>query len=181
MVESIRDIETKPYLVALNELIVPEGANSDFSKPELQRMKATTEALKSWKCNFSLPIACLAEDQRKYYLLTGLPVYQAAIDAELQRIWIFLIASQKLEAEKMIELILQQADLNRRVTTEDDFQKFLSFINNKDSVLTKVSGIGAKFSEKIEAKRPYKTKEQFQADYGKLRSLKWMSAFTKIV
>jgi hypothetical protein len=180
MVESIRDIETKPYLVALNEIIIPESSYLSFSKADLKHIEVTTEDLKSWKCNFSLPIVCLAEDERKYHLLTGLPIYKASADAELQRIWFFLIASQRSEAEEVVEQILRQSYLNKRVITEVDIEKFLAFINNKSSVLTKISGIGPKFAQKIAAKRPYKTKEQFQEQHGKQQSLKWINAFTRI-
>jgi hypothetical protein len=179
MVESIRDIETKPYLIALNEILVPEELKSNPSKSEPGYTRVV-EDLKSWKFNFSLPIVCLSENESKYHLLTGLPIYQAALEAGIQRIWTFLIASQRIEAEKLVEKIILQSGFNKRIITELDFEDFLEFINNKSSNLQKVSGIGPRFEEKISSKRPYKAKEQFQEIHGKKQSLKWLTAFRQI-
>lgn len=182
MFENIRVIESKPYLIALNEINIPEYSKSDFSKTELKDIKSINENLKVWKFNFSLPIACLSEDKSRYELLTGLPIYQASVDAGIQRIWIFLIGGQRSEAKNVIEQFALQSKLNEKIVDikDDDFEKFLLFINNKSSVLTQVPGIGDTFAKQITANCPFNTKEEFQKAFGKNRTLKWIKAFKQI-
>ncbi|MBW4690228.1 MAG: hypothetical protein KME27_00515 [Lyngbya sp. HA4199-MV5] len=179
MIEDIRGIETKPYLVALNEIKIPKYSKSDFSKSKLRSIKSVNESLKSWKFNFSLPIVCLSEDKGKYELLTGLPIYQASVDAEIQRIWVFLVAAQRSETDKIVEEFLIQSKLNEVIfeLTDDDIEEFLSFINNKNSILKRIPGVGDVFANQIAAGRPYETKEQLQEVGGKNRSINWIKAF----
>lgn len=179
MFENISVLESKPYLIALNEINTPEYSKSNFSKTELKDIKSIHEALRVWKFNFSLPIACLSEDKNKYELLTGLPIYQASIDAGIQRIWVFLIGGKRSEAKQVIEQFALQSKLNEKFIdiTKDDFDKFLLFINNKSSVLTEISGIGDTFAKRITDNRPFNTIEQFQNAYGKNRTMKWIKAF----
>jgi hypothetical protein len=81
MIEDFKQIETKPYLVAVNQLEVPPG-KPEVSKAELENI---SQALQTWSTNFSLPIACLTEQDNSYRLLTGLPIYQATIAIVLLR------------------------------------------------------------------------------------------------
>jgi hypothetical protein len=180
MVEKFQEFESKPYLIALNQIEVPKE-EIRLSKNDKSNIKKTLTSLEDWGFNLSLPIACLGSKENSYRLLTGLPIYEAAVEAKLQRIWIFLIADKQAEAEKAVEQVFVQSKLNERVVESQDVTDFIRFINDKKTDLTKLTqipGIGDGFAKKILANRPY-SKEKLQEEYGK-RSVNWIKAYKPI-
>ena len=179
MVEDFNQIETKPYLVGLNQLEVP-SEKAEVPKAELDQM---SEGLKLWNANFSLPIACLNAQENSYRLLTGLPIYQAAKNTGIQRIWVFLIAAKQGEAEKAIEQVILQSRLNQKIVVLDsqDITDFINFINIKDQKsMTEISGLGEKYAKQIIDKRPYHDLTDLQRKLGQKRPLNWAKAYKQI-
>jgi hypothetical protein len=180
MVENFQELESKPYLIALNQIEVPKE-EIKLSKNDKSNIKKTLKSLQEWSFNLSLPIACLGSKENSYRLLTGLPIYQVAVEAKLQRIWIFLIADKQAEAEKAVEQVFVQSKLNERIVESQDVIDFITFINDKKTDitrLTQISGIGDSFAKKILANRPY-SKEKLQEEYGK-HSVNWIKAYKPI-
>jgi hypothetical protein len=110
-------------------------------------------------------------------LLTGLPLYEAAVEAELERIWVFLIAAKQPEAEKAIEQALFQSKLNERVVEPQDVTDFLDFINNSKSDLTSIPGVKDGYAKLIRDKRVYTSLEDMQKKLGAKRGLNWLRAY----
>ncbi|MFB2983556.1 hypothetical protein [Microseira sp. BLCC-F43] len=178
MVSFYRGIETKPYLVALNQIEV-FAQDSGTSKDTLANVSSH---LKDWGFNFSIPIACLTDEEEKYHLLTGLPIYQAAIAADLERLWIFIIAAEKSVAEKAIAQIILQSKLNEIVIDPQDVREFIEILNNKRYDLTLIPGIKSGYAKLIAEHRPYTSLEDIQKKLGVKRSLNWLKSYkqTKI-
>jgi hypothetical protein len=177
MVENFKELESKPYLIALNQIETPKE-QIKLSKNDKSNIKKTLKSLEEWGFNLSLPLACLGSKENSYRLLTGLPIYQVAVEAKLQRIWVFLIADKQAEAEKAVEQVFVQSKLNERVVESQDVTDFITFINDKKTdldKLIKIPGIGDSFATKILANRPY-SKEKLQEEHGK-RSINWVKAY----
>lgn len=166
-------LETKPYVLALNQIEIDE-VNSGIAKKILKKM---ANMLKAEGANAILPIACLTEELDKYKLLTGLAIYEAAKAAELKQIWVFLIAEQQIEAKKWLAQANEFSKLNEVVVDSQDVSEFLEFINNQNSDLTSVKGIGTVLAEQIVKNSPYKSLEHFKEKFGPKRSLNWIRNF----
>jgi DNA uptake protein ComE-like DNA-binding protein len=166
-------VETKPYVLSLNKIEIAQD-NSGITKKTLNKI---ADILKADGSNAILPIACLAEELDKYQLLTGLGIYEAAKAAGLKEIWVFLIAEQQTEAKKWLAQANEFVKLNQVVVDSTDVSEFLEFINNKDSDLTSVKGIGTVLAEQIVKNRPYKSLENFKDKFGQKRPLNWIRNF----
>lgn len=173
MVKLYKDIENQPVFLVLNEIEVAQET-SGISKSVLQKM---SENLQTFGCNFSLPIVCITDEEDKYHLLTGLPIYEAAVLAGIDRLWVFLIGGKQEEAEKYIEQAVSQSKLNDRVIEPQDLTDFLEFINNQQSDLRKIPGVKDGYAKLISAKRPYASQEDMQKKLGAKRSLNWLKSY----
>jgi DNA uptake protein ComE-like DNA-binding protein len=109
MSELYDEIETRPYL--LNQIKIPEVG---LELPETE-IKKIAEGLGKKGVNFALPLVCITEEEDQYQLLTGLPIYKAAESANVQKIWVFLIAAKQPEVEEAVEQALLQSKQNQRV------------------------------------------------------------------
>jgi DNA uptake protein ComE-like DNA-binding protein len=190
MAELYDELETRPYLLYLNQINLPE-VSSELPDAEIQNI---AEGLGKKGVNFSLPLVCLTEEEDQYKLLTGLPIYKAAEAAEVQKIWVFLIAAKQPEAEDAVEQALLQSKHNERVgkpnikekvaEAQDELQdvkEFLKFINDTKSDLNSIPGIGKKSAPKIADKRPYTSLEEMQNKLGSKAPLKkWLKAYQQI-
>src|SRR5579883_378564 len=107
MFKSHKGIESKPSLADLSQLKVPD-VHSGTSEITLKKI---SKELNEWGLNFALPIVCLTDEEDKYQLLTGLPIYEAAVAAKIDRIWVFLIVAKQTEAESVIEQTILQSKL----------------------------------------------------------------------
>ena len=175
MVKFFEGVESEPRLSALNQI----EASTESSQTSEADIRKISQALKEQKFNVSLPIVCLTEEEDKYRLLTGLPIFEAATLAELPRIWVFLIAATKLDASEVIEQVLLQSKLNQAVFDLEDIQKFVDFINKaKESELTKIPGVKEKYAKLIQSKRPFDSPEDIKK-LGPKRSLQWLQAYTQ--
>ncbi|MEG4944968.1 hypothetical protein [Microcoleus sp. F4-D5] len=173
MVKFYKGIESKPSLVVLNQIEVSQE-QSGTSKSDLKKV---SQSLKAWEFNFALPIVCITDEEDKYHLLTGLPIYEAAVEAELERIWVFLIAAKQPEAEAAIEQAILQSKLNERVVEPQDVTDFLDFINNPKSDLTSIPGVKDGYAKLIRDKRVYSSLEDMQKKLGAKRGLNWLRAY----
>jgi hypothetical protein len=173
MVKFYTGIESQPSLVVLNQIKVSQE-KSGISKSDLKKV---SESLKVWEFNLALPIVCITDEEDKYHLLTGLPIYEAAVEAELERIWVFLIAAKQPEAEKAIEQAVLQSKLNERVVEPQDVTDFLDFINNPKSDLTSIPGVKDGYAKLIRDKRVYISLEDIQKKLGAKRGLNWLRAY----
>ncbi|MBD2388582.1 hypothetical protein [Cylindrospermum sp. FACHB-282] len=172
MVKLYKGIENQPIFLVLNEIEVGQET-SGISKSVLQKI---SNNLKTFGCNFSLPIVCITDEEDKYHLLTGLPIYEAALMAGIDRIWVFLIAANQPDAEKFIEQALLQSKLNDRVIEPEHMKDFLEFLNNTKSDLTQIPGVKDGYAKLILGKRPYTSQEDMQKKLGAKRSLNWLKA-----
>jgi hypothetical protein len=168
-------VKTKPYTLFLNQIEM-EG-NSGIQKSLL---KKASEALKRRGLNSVLPVVCLTNIEDRYRLLTGLPIYEAAKLAGFQEILVFLIAAQQPEASQWLEQTMLLSKLNETVIEHQDTAGFIDFINNKKSDLTSVNGIGSGYAKKISEKRPYKSLEDLQKQFGPKRPLNWIRSFKQL-
>jgi len=173
MVKFYTGIESQPSLVVLNQIEVSQE-KSGTSKSDLKKV---SESLKVWEFNLALPIVCITDEEDKYHLLTGLPIYEAAVEAELERIWVFLIAAKQPEAEKAIEQALLQSKLNERVVEPQDVTDFLDFINNPKSDLTSIPGVKDGYAKLIRDRRVYISLEDMQKKLGAKRGLNWLRGY----
>ena len=173
MVKFYKGIQSQPSLVVLNQIDVSQE-QSGTSKSDLKKV---SESLKVWEFNLALPIVCITDEEDKYHLLTGLPIYEAAVEAELERIWVFLIAAKQPEAELAIEQAVLQSKLNQRVVEPQDVTDFLDFINNSKSDLTSIPGVKDGYAKLIRDKRVYSSLEDMQKKLGAKRGLNWLRAY----
>jgi DNA uptake protein ComE-like DNA-binding protein len=179
MAELYDEIETRPYLLYLNQINLPEVS----SEPPEAEINNIAEGLGKRGVNFALPLVCLTDEEDQYQLLTGLPIYKAAEVAEVQKIWVFLIAAKQPEAEEAIEQALLQSRHNQRVEETLDEpsvsnKDFLEFVNDKKSDLTLISGLGKTSAKRIAENRPYTSLEDMQKKLGSKAPLKkWLKAY----
>jgi DNA uptake protein ComE-like DNA-binding protein len=213
MADLYYEIETRPYLLYLNQINIP-ALSLGISNPDTEKI---AEGLAKWKVNFTLPIVCLTDEEDQYQLLTGLSIYKAAEVAEVQKIWVFLIAAKQPEAEEAIEQVLLQSRHNQRVGENEvgeivaefqaeekvtepqggetivetqvevklekpqDVKDFLAFINDTDSNLNSISGIGKTYTQKISDQRPYTSLEDMRNKLGaKAPMKKWLQAYQQM-
>ncbi|HEY9829036.1 MAG TPA: hypothetical protein V6D26_00560, partial [Stenomitos sp.] len=113
---------------------------------------------------------------------------------EVQKIWVFLIPAKQPEAEEAVEQALLQSRHNARVNkpninekvTESkdeihDVKEFLDFINDTNSDLNSIPGIGKKSAPKIADKRPYTSLAEMQNKLGSKAPLKkWLKAYQQM-
>jgi DNA uptake protein ComE-like DNA-binding protein len=179
MTDLYDELETRPYLLYLNQINLPE-VSSDLPEAEIQNI---AEGLGKKGINFSLPLVCLTEEEDQYQLITGLPIYKAAEIAEVQKIWVFLIAAKQPEAEEAVEQALLQSRHNQRVgKTQDEpsvsKKDFLEFVNDEKSDLSLISGLGKTSAKRIAENRPYTSLEDMQKKLGSKAPLKkWLKAY----
>lgn len=190
MAEFYDELETRPYLLYLNQINLPEVS----SEPPEAEINNIAEGLGKRGVNFALPLVCLTDEEDQYQLLTGLPIYKAAEIAGVQKIWVFLIAAKQPEAEEAVEQALLQSRHNQRVDQPNikekvaepqdelqDVKEFLEFINDTKSDLTSIPGIGKKSVPKIAGKRPYTSLEDMQNKLGSKAALKkWLKAYQQM-
>lgn len=129
MSELYDEIETRPYLLYLTQINVPE-ISSELPETEIKNI---AEGLEKRKVNFALPLVCLTEEEDQYQLLTGLPIYKAAEAANIQKIWVFLIAAKQPEAEEAVEQALLQSKHNQRVG-ENEVRKTVAEFQAEEKV-----------------------------------------------
>lgn len=179
MTELYDELETRPYLLYLNQINLPE-VSSELPEAEIQNI---AEGFGKRGVNFALPLVCLTEEEDQYELLTGLPIYKAAEVAEVQKIWVFLIAAKQPEAEEAVEQALLQSRHNQRVEETSDEpsvpkKDFLEFVNDEKSDLTLISGIGKTSAKRIADNRPYTSLEDMQKKLSSKAPLKkWLKAY----
>jgi len=168
-------VETRPYLLPLNQIEVPEGD----SGTRKQTVKQVAGFLKEGGTNAVIPLACLTGQTDKYHLLTGLPIYEAAKTAGLKEIWVFLVAAPIQDAKKWLVQATELAKLNKIVVSSEDVAAFLKFISDNKADLTSISGIGPAFAKQIADNRPYQSLGDLQDKLGPKRPLIWIRAFQK--
>lgn len=168
-------VETRPYLIPLNQIEVPDGDCGTRKKT----VKQVADFLKEGGTNAVIPLACLTGQTDKYHLLTGLPIYEAAKTAGLKEIWVFLVAARIQDAKKWLVQASELAKLNKTVISSEDVAEFLKFINDKKADLTSISGIGRTVSKEIDYFRPYESLGDLQDKLGQERPLIWIRAFQK--
>ncbi|MFB8789446.1 MAG: hypothetical protein U7123_11485 [Potamolinea sp.] len=173
MTKLYKGIESQPSLVVLNQIEVSQ----ETSGTSKYILKKVSENFKEWGFNFSLPIVCITNEEDKYHLLTGLPIYEAAKNAEITRLWVFIVAAKQPEAEKVIEQALLQSKLNERVVEPQDVTEFLEFLNDKKSDLISIPGVKEGYAKLIKDKRDYTSLEDMQKKLGPKRSLTWLRAY----
>ena len=173
-----KGIESKPYLISLNQIEVFQK-DSDISQCTIEKISSSWKD--EFKCNFALPLVCLTDREDKYHLLTGLPIYEAAKVAKLDQIWVFIITESQAEIRKAIEQVTLQSKLNQRVIEPSDIADFLSFLNNSDkSTLMSVPGIKDGYAKLILDNREfskYNSFEDIQHRLGVKRTLNWLKAY----
>lgn len=169
-------IESGHGLLFLSQIIAPPE-KSDIPKNKINRI---SEDLIKWGFNFALPVVCLTNEEEKYRLLTGLPIYEAAKEAKLQKIWVFLVAVHLDEAEKIIEEVQFQASFNERLIESEDLEEFQKFLNDEKSILTSIPGIKDGYAKLIKSKRPFQSVEEMQKKLGAKRSLNWLKGYKKL-
>ncbi|MBD2531054.1 hypothetical protein H6G97_16280 [Nostoc flagelliforme FACHB-838] len=169
-----KNIESGPGKIFLSQIKTPQVGLHNFDKKELSKL---SQSLNDLKYNLALPIVSLSDEEDKFFLMTGLPIYESAIKSGLEQIWVFLIAHKKHEVEKLIEQFALQSKLNDQVIDSEDIKNFVEFLNNPESILTKIRGRGEKYAKKIESKRPYNSAEDIQKQLGPKQSLYWLTAY----
>ena len=172
-----KKIESGPGKIFLSQIITPDIGLDNSDKKILSKLSEVSDSLKNWKFNLAFPIVCLSDDEDKFILLTGLPIYEAAKKAELEQIWVSLISEKQSEAEKVIEQLTLQSKLNDKVIGSQDIKDFLNFLNNAKSPLTKIRGIGDKYAKKIKENGPYQSQEVMQKKLGQKLSMNWFNAY----
>ena len=173
MVNFYKKFESQPALLFLNQIEVSQ----ENSGTSTSIIKKVSQSLTDWNFNLSLPIVCLTDEEDKYHLLTGLPIYEAGKAANLIRMWVFVIAAKQPEAEKAIEQAVLQSKLNQRVVEPQDVTDFLDFINNPKSDLTSIPGVKDGYAKLIRDKRVYSSLEDIQKKLGAKRGLNWLRAY----
>lgn len=173
MVNFYKKIESQPALLFLNQIEVAQ----EKSGTSTSILKKVSHSIADWNFNLSLPLVCLTDQEDKYHLLTGLPIYEATKEANLIRLWVFVIAAKQPEAEKAIEQALLQSKLNERVVEPQDITDFLDFINNPKSDLTSIPGVKDGYAKLIRDKRVYSSLEDIQKKLGAKRGLNWLRAY----
>ena len=178
MPDSSKTIESKPYLISLNQIEVFQK-KSGTSQCTIEKISSSWKY--DFKCNFTLPLVCLTDREDTYHLLTGLPIYEAAKIANIDQIWVFIIAANQVEIAKAIEQVTLQSKLNQRVIEPEDIADFLSFLNNSDkSTLMRVPGIKDGYAKLILERRKfskYNSLEDIQHRLGVKRTLNWLKAY----
>lgn len=173
MVNFYKKIESQPSFLVLNQIEVSQ----ENSGTSTSIIKKVSQSLTDWNFNLSLPIVCLTDEEDKYHLLTGLPIYEAGKVANLVRMWVFVIAAKQPEAEKAIEQAILQSKLNERVVEPQDVTDFLDFINNPKSDLTSIPGVKDGYAKLIRDKHVYSSLEDMQKKLGAKRGLNWLRAY----
>ncbi len=178
MPDSYKGIESKPYLISLNQIEVFQK-NSGTSDCTLEKISSFWKD--EFKCNFALPLVCLTDREDTYHLLTGLAIYEAARIANIEQIWVFIIAAKQSEIGKAIEQVTLQSKLNQRVIEPSDVADFLTFLNNSDKpTLMSVPGIKDGYAKLILENREfskYHSLEDIQHRLGVKRTLNWLKAY----
>jgi hypothetical protein len=178
MAKTQENIKTMPYLLALNQIEIPQLSTAETSK---RLFEETVETLQTAGFNAVLPIVCLTPNEDQYHLLTGLPIYEAAKTAGLQEIWVFLIALPLTKAAIHFEQIALLSKLNDIVIESQDVTSFLAFLNDPKADLRGISGIGEKTAQKIIDHRPYASLEDVQQKLNKKRGIfNWLRSFKRV-
>ncbi|MEG3978169.1 hypothetical protein QT970_26665 [Microcoleus sp. herbarium8] len=173
MVNFYKKLESQPALLFLNQIEVAQ----EKSGTSTSILKKVSQSIADLNFNLSLPLVCLTDEEDQYHLLTGLPIYEATKEANLIRLWVFVIAAKQPEAEKAIEQALLQSKLNERVVEPQDVTDFLDFINNPKSDLTSIPGVKDGYAKLIRDKRVYSSLEDMQKKLGAKRGLNWLRAY----
>lgn len=168
------NVETRPYQLHLDQIEIADGQSVSLTKKALQNL---SEALKQTQANIVLPVACMTDDEDKYHLLSGFDIVEAAKAAELEQIWVFVIAAPQSETAQWMETHGTFSKLNDSLIEPKDVDNFIALLNNEKADITKVQGIGTVTAEKIAQKRPYEDLADVQAKLGKKRPLNWIRAY----
>jgi hypothetical protein len=170
-------IESGHGLLYLSQIVEPE-AGSNTPKNEIDRI---AKSLNEWGFNLVLPLACLADEEEKYRLLTGLPIYEAAKQAGLKQIWVCLVATRRPDADKAVEEAQFQSSLNARLIGSEDLEEFRQFLNDaKPALLTSIPGIKDGYAKKIKEQRPFNSVEEMHSKLGAKRPLSWLKAYVNM-
>jgi hypothetical protein len=169
-------IESGHGLLYLSQIIEPKE-KSEAPKTTLRKVSGS---LSEWGFNLALPIVCLTDEEEKYRLLTGLPIYEAAQEAGLKQIWVFLVAAKQEDAEKAIAEAQFQSGLNERIIELDDLEKFRDFLNNNKSPLTSIPGIKDGYAKLIKNERPFNSISEMKKKLGAKRCLNWLKGYKKV-
>ncbi len=162
-------------LLYLSQILEPNGL-SDIPQKTTDKI---IKSLNDWGFNLSLPIVCLTQEEERYRLLTGLPIYKAAKEAGLKQIWVLLIAQEASTAEEVIEQVQLQSKLNEKLIEPEDLDEFLEFLNAKESDLTSIPGIKEGYAKLIQEKRPFDSIDEMKQKLGPKRSMNWFKAYQK--
>lgn len=168
-------VESGHGTIYLSQIVKPDK-NSGKSKKEIE---AISDGISKLGFNIALPIVCMTNEEDMYQLLTGLPIYEAAVEANINQIWVFLIAAKFQEAEKILEYAELQEKMNEKLIRDDDWEEFRKFLNDSKSPLTSLSGIKEGYAGLIKQHSPYNSKEAIQKSLGPKRSLNWLKAYKK--
>lgn len=175
MLKSETKIETQPGVVFLSQIIAPQGAS--LTAEEKKEMKEISQSLKQWEVNLSLPLLCLSNQEDKYHLLTGVKIYQSAVESGLDKIWAVLISAKKTEAQKAVEQFILQSKVNEKVVDNEDITEFLNFLNTaKKPELMAIPGIKDGYATKIMGKRPFNSEKDLKK-LGDKQPWIWLKAF----
>lgn len=165
--------KSKPSLAFLNQIKAPQKSSSTSPKD----LKLMSDAMRDWDLNFALPVVCLTEQEDTYQLLTGLPIYEAAKAANLDKIWVFLVAKSYTEAQAATLQASFQSKLNEGIVSGDVIEQFVIFLDTAGTgELTQLKGIKDGYAQLIIEKRPYKTSEDLDK-LGKKRPVSWLKAY----
>jgi DNA uptake protein ComE-like DNA-binding protein len=170
-------IESGHGLLYLSQIV----ESQEQSKAEKSEVEEISKSITDWGFNLALPIVCLTSEEEKYRLITGLPIYEAAKQAGVKQIWVCLIATDRLNAEKAIEEAQLQSNLNQRLIEPEDLEDFRKFLNKAEiSVLTSIPGIKEGYAKKIKDQRPFNSVDELHKKIGAKLPLKWLKAYVKV-
>ena len=165
--------KSKPSLAFLSQIKIPQQSSSTSQKD----LKSMSDAMRDWELNFALPVVCLDKQEDTYQLLTGLPIYEAAKAANLDKMWVFLIAKNRTEAQKATIHASFQSKLNEDIISDDIVEQFIIFLDTaKIGELTQLKGIKDGYAHLIVGKRPYKISGDLKK-LGKKRPISWLKAY----
>ncbi|MGJ3249637.1 MAG: hypothetical protein ACFE0J_00690 [Elainellaceae cyanobacterium] len=169
-------VESGHGLVYLSQIVEPD-AISDI--PE-SLVKKIAKSLDDWGFNLSLPVVCLTEEEEKYQLITGLPIYRAAKESGIKQIWVLLIAQKSSEVEEAVKQVQLQSSLNERIVESGNLDKFMDFLNDSKSPLTSIPGIKEGYARLIKAKRPFTSVDEMRRKLGPKRSINWFRSYQEM-
>ena len=168
-------IESGYGLLYISQIVEPH-VQSNANSSSINKL---TKSFNTWGFNLSLPIVCLTDEEERYLLLTGLPIYEAAKKSDVKQIWVLLIAEKQPKAEKVIDEIDFQSSLNERLILPESLEEFREFLNDEKSPLVEISGIKEGYAKLIRSERPFNSIEDMKKKLGAKRCLNWFKAYRR--